>query len=106
MRDAAARWSDPETSHAAAETDVTDLERCVLRAIIYLNGATTHEIANYTKLSLVSVSPRIRPLVRKNKVEDSGERRIGESGKRSIVWRKKKRERRLLIRRRVNRRAL
>ena len=85
--DAFARATDPTTSLAAAESiRSTDLEQKVLDIIIILNGATTHEIAEYSGISLVSASPRIRPLVRKGFIRDSGERRVGRSNRKSIVW--------------------
>ena len=89
FRDAAARSSDPGTSHvAAALVNTTRLETIVLTYLEH-NPSTTHEIAAGTGLDLVSISPRIKPLVRKGLVEDSGELRKGPSGRKSIVWRKK-----------------
>lgn len=85
----AARHADPDTAKAAAKTvAVADLEALVLGALrkFRLAGMTTHELAEYLKLSLVSVSPRMRPLVKKGLVVDSGERRAGTSGRTSIVW--------------------
>ena len=84
-----ARQSDPETSHQAARTlTPTQLEDKVLTALkLHPAGATTHELAAMLKLSLVTVSPRMAPLSRKGLVVDSGRRKCGESGRRSIVWR-------------------
>lgn len=83
-----ARRLDPDTSKkAAASVPVADLEARVLRALrICKNGMTTHELSWLLKVDLVSVSPRMRPLVEKNLVVDSGERRSGDSGRKSIVW--------------------
>jgi predicted ArsR family transcriptional regulator len=50
------------------------------------SGLTTHELADVLQLSLVTVSPRMRPLVRRGAVIDSGERRKNVSGRASIVW--------------------
>lgn len=82
------RRLDPDTSKkAAASIPVADLEGRVLRALkLSRAGMTTHELAWLLKVDLVSVSPRMRPLVDKNLVQDSGERRRGESGRASIVW--------------------
>ena len=83
-----ARRVDPDTSKkAAAAVPVAYLEARVLRALkLSREGMTTHELAWLLKVDLVSVSPRMRPLVEKNLVRDSGERRRGDSGRASIVW--------------------
>lgn len=85
---ALARRTDPPTAHAAARSiDVTDLEALVLAALkCSLDGLTTHELATRCGLSLVTVSPRMRPLVHKARVRDSGRKRAGTSGRKSIVW--------------------
>ena len=58
MNDAFARHSDPSTSHAAAASMRTsELEQKVLKAIIELNGATTHEISDHTGMPYWSVTP-------------------------------------------------
>lgn len=87
----AVRSTDPDTSvEAALSIKATELESRVLDAIMRrADGATSHEISESLHMSLVTVSPRLRPLVRKGLIEDSGERRVGESGRRSIVWRAK-----------------
>jgi predicted transcriptional regulator len=85
---ARARRADPPTSHEAARSvKVTDLEAVVLEALrLSYNGLTSHELAERTGLSLVTVSPRLRPLADKGEVRDSGRKRKGESGRNSIVW--------------------
>lgn len=88
MESGRARRRDPDTAKkAAAKVLVADLEARVLKALRLLKGATTHELAWLLKVDLVSVSPRMRPLAEKGLVQDSGERRRGESGRASIVWR-------------------
>jgi DNA-binding MarR family transcriptional regulator len=90
-----ARTTDPETSHAAAESvkgsEATRLEAMVVMALVKREnkaGLTTHEIAKVTGLEYGSVTPRIRPLVKKGWIMDSGERRIPEGRtKAGIVWR-------------------
>ena len=83
-----ARTTDPETSHEAAARAPTDLEARVLAVLgRFANGATTYELSAAMGESLVTVSPRMRPLVNKYLVEDSGIRRRGESGRNQIVWR-------------------
>ncbi len=89
---ALSRRTDPATAEAAAQSvtpELPRLENVVLDALKQRGerGATTNELASLTGMSLVTVSPRIRPLVRKNLVEDSGERRAGASGRKSTVWR-------------------
>jgi hypothetical protein len=82
-----ARRADPDTAKAAARTvSVSDLESKVLETLRRFGGMTTHELAEYLDLSLVSISPRMAPLRSKRFVVDSGERRKGPSGVRSIVW--------------------
>jgi predicted transcriptional regulator len=82
-----ARRTDPETSHEAARSiNITRLEKVVLDAFISHGEMTTHELAQVTSLELVTVSPRVRPLVRKGLIRDSGRRKIGESGRPSIIW--------------------
>jgi hypothetical protein len=85
----AARRRDPETSKAAARhVDTNQLEAIVLDALrSHPRGLTSHQIASLTGLSLVTVSPRMRPLVRKNLIVDSGEKRAGVGFAKSIVWR-------------------
>lgn len=87
FRDAAARRTDPSTSHAAASAvDATRLETIVMKQLKHHGGMTTHELADSTGLDLVSISPRMRPLVRKNLVRDSGKKRGGSNHRASIVW--------------------
>jgi hypothetical protein len=87
----ASRQDDPDTSHDAAQSiRVTHLEDVVLRALFDAGreGLTTFELVDVTGLSLVTVSPRLRPLVRKGRAYDSGQRRENPAtGRRAIVWR-------------------
>jgi hypothetical protein len=90
-----ARSHDPETSReAAASVDVTKREAEVLAALKDLGGkATVEQIADH--LAIVNereelgsnISPRIKPLCRKGKVEFSGEFGVSRQGKRQRVWR-------------------
>jgi predicted transcriptional regulator len=83
-----ARKADPPTAKAAARSvDATDLEQAVLAALLTNGPMTTHEVARYLNRELVTVSPRMAPLVRKGLVQDSTLRREGPSGRKSIVWR-------------------
>ena len=84
-----ARRSDPDTSYAAAASFVpTELEAKVLTCLRkFPNGATSFQLAESMGLSLVTVSPRLRPLCDKGYIEDSGRRQRGDSGRYQIVWR-------------------
>lgn len=85
-----ARQSDPDTAQDAARSltgQLTTLEKLCLQEIEKSSaGLTSHEIAQLTGLHLVTVSPRLRPLSDKGRIADSGVRRVGSSGRASIVW--------------------
>lgn len=89
-----ARRRDPGTSHdAAASVDVTPLEMAVVGALKSNPcGLTSFEIADILRLSLVTVSPRLRPLVDKGLVADSGTKRPGPNNMLRIVWQLRKRQ--------------
>lgn len=84
-----ARSTDRDTSHEAAESvRATELEATVLNALRrFPNGATSYQLAESLRLSLVTVSPRLRPLVSKGLAEDTGRRERGPSGRSQTVWR-------------------
>jgi predicted ArsR family transcriptional regulator len=88
-----ARGRDPATSHAAAESiRLSDLESTVLIELRkFSDGATSYALAESLGMSLVTVSPRLRPLVNKGLVEDSGRREVGSSGRSQTVWRARER---------------
>lgn len=78
-----ARSTDPGTSHAALASIGSD---CTVRAKILASlqtygPSTSHEIAERTGLSLVTVSPTIAPLRRKDLVIDTNIKRDGRT-----VW--------------------
>lgn len=83
-----ARNSDPSTSHeAGAGVRAGTIEQRVMAALRNNPlGLTTHEIAEFLRLSLVTVSPRMRPLVKRGEVRDSGfrARLPGQPGR--IIW--------------------
>lgn len=85
---ARARTTDPRTSKlAAASVDVTPTEAHVVGALLaYPDGLITHEIADITRMALVTVSPRMKPLAEKGIIEDSGKKRPGPSNRLSIIW--------------------
>lgn len=86
------RRTDPPTSAAAAASIAGALPQLEQEVLAVLRargeqGATTHELAALMGASLVSVSPRIAPLRERGLVRDSGQRRKGDSGRFSTVWR-------------------
>jgi len=90
MNDAHARATDPSTSHEAAESitgALPKLEAVVLTALRAApNGATSTELAQALDLSLVTVSPRLRPLANRGLIVATALRRKGLSGRAQIVW--------------------
>ncbi len=77
-----ARTTDPTESHAASErVSASALCNLVLEALRNRGAMTTHEIAEATGVSLVSISPRMKPLSVAGLVQRTGERRNG-----SAVW--------------------
>lgn len=87
-RRALARSSDPDTSHAAAAgVQVETVEARVLGALrLRPAGLTTHDLASALGLSLVTVSPRMRPLVKRGEVRDSGFRARLPGQPSRIIW--------------------
>jgi uncharacterized membrane protein len=85
-----ARKSDPDTSREAAiSLDLPHLERIVLKALMSGGPMTSNELADFLRMPLVTVSPRLRPLADKGLIEDTELRRAGSSGRKSIVWARK-----------------
>jgi len=85
-----ARKTDPETSKQAASTvDATKLEIIVLEAIrSFPNGCISEQVENVLyPIKASSITPRYRPLLKKNLIEDTGERRAGSSGRSQRVLR-------------------
>ena len=82
--DAFARNTDPQTSHDAAAramSKVSLLEYDVIGQLQRGGPQTTGEIAAKAEISLVSISPRMKPLEKKGLVLRTDSRRRG-----SIVW--------------------
>jgi hypothetical protein len=77
------------TSHAAAEriAPVAGTIREKVLACLRTGGPlTTDQIAARINHPYVSVQPRVSELKADGKVEDSGQRRIGQWGVANIVW--------------------
>ncbi len=88
---AAARNSDPDTSHLSAafmrKEKANRLEALVVSTLrIHSHGLTNHELVTATGVDWNTITPRIAPLVRKGLVYDSGERRKGSTNRPCIVW--------------------
>lgn len=93
---ALARNTDPETSKTAADEvegeEASKMEQKVVDALARnKDGLTNHELVSATGVDWNSITPRVRPLVRKQIIEDSGVKRMGPKGKNCIVWRLKAR---------------
>jgi DNA-binding MarR family transcriptional regulator len=84
------RSNTPETSVDALKSlDVSNLEGCVLRALIALGnrGGTSEEIADQLGMNLQTITPRLKPLENKGLVERTGEKRKGSSNRARVVFR-------------------
>lgn len=92
----AARWSDPETSHAAAESiKPSHLQGIIIETMAKgpRGGMITHEIADSCGIGYQTITPRMKRMVEKGWVYDTGERRCWGGGpgspsttRESIVW--------------------
>ena len=83
-----ARNTDPQTSKEAAQSvDVTNLEQIVLDVIkSYPKGCITEQIElDLPDVRISSISPRIRPLINKGLIIDTGEKRPSSSGRNQRV---------------------
>ena len=80
-----------DTSYADAESiaETAPTLRSMCRAAFAASGdgLTADEVAEILGHSILSVRPRVTELGRLNLIEDSGERRANQSGKKAIVWR-------------------
>lgn len=80
-----------DTSKAAAESIVPQLPRLELLVYTFIlnsgtDGATTDEIEYGTQLAHQTASARVRGLVLKGRIRDSGMRRNTRSGRKAAVW--------------------
>lgn len=82
-----AGWKAEGTSREAAEkVDAKTLRARVLTELAKSPG-TADEIAHRLHIDRLSIRPRLSELSALGRVEDSGVRRVNESGKRAVVWR-------------------
>ena len=80
---------ESDTSEQAAlsvQPHLPRLERVVLTAIADGGGRTSDEVEQATGLAHQTVSARIRGLVQRGLLADSGERRVTRSGRKAAVW--------------------
>jgi len=78
------RTTDPDTSHAAANTvDTSQLESMVYQVISkYPEGCIADDVEKeLAHLRSHSITPRFAPLIRKGFIVDTGERRRASSGR-------------------------
>lgn len=78
------RTTDPDTSHAAANTvDTSKLESMVYEVISkYPKGCIADDVEKeLAHLRSHSITPRFAPLIRKGFIVDTGERRRASSGR-------------------------
>lgn len=77
-----------ETSQAAAASVTPDLGRleAIVFACIKARPRTCDEVEAVTGLSHQTVSARIRGLVLRAALEDTGQRAITRSGRRAAIW--------------------
>ena len=86
-----ARARDPVTSHAAGAS-VADIQDHLFGQIHNWllprgdEGGTSFEIADGTGIERVTISPRLKPMEKLGLVRRTDERRVGPSGRYSIVW--------------------
>ncbi len=82
-----------DTSLAAAEmmADKAPTLRELCKAALKASdgGLTADEVAEVLDQSILSIRPRLTELGRLGEIEDAGERRKNQSGKKAIVWRMK-----------------
>lgn len=80
-----------ETSKQAATEMNEKASGLQLDCLMILNHGerTADEIASRLNKSILAIRPRLSELLRKGKIEDSGERRPNASGKMAIVWKLK-----------------
>jgi hypothetical protein len=85
-------YQPTDTSKAAAESmepHVTRLAGLVLDYLKFRGARTCEEVEQGLGFRRSTASARITELKLKGKIEDTGERRPTESGRKAIVWRVK-----------------
>ncbi len=99
-RKPAARNADPDTSHAAARSmegeRQVSMHRRILAAMPWNVGLTQFDLARTTGLRPEQIHKRLSELARDNpeknyiaEIRDTGDRRLGDTGRYCIVWMRK-----------------
>lgn len=86
-----ARSTDPDTSHEAAnamsDARITELQQAALDALKALGGSGTNDdIVEQSGVDWNTITPRMRPLLRKGLVSIEGKRRSTRTGRKQIIW--------------------
>ncbi len=86
-----ARSTDPDTSHEAAKAASSahqvmcdEVERVLLLA--GPRGMITHEVSEETSIQAWSISPRMKPMEKAQRVCRTERRRTHTGNRKSIVW--------------------
>lgn len=88
---ARARRCDPFTSHLSAgkiTPRLGTIDDSIYKALLAVgeSGATSDEIVEMTGIKYRSVTPRLKPMMRKGLVTGGNETRVGESGHKNLIW--------------------
>lgn len=95
-----AKTTDPETSHAAAASvkNITQTQQAILSIFDRFGSMVDDRLVELYNLkvvggtapraSLSGIKTRRKELVVRGLIQDSGDRRVLESGRRAIVWSK------------------
>ena len=81
--------SKDDTSQDAAKSMLkrAGILRAKVLACLQVQSLTVHECARLLNETVPAVQPRFSELRAINKITDTGDRRINDSGRRAIVWR-------------------
>ena len=83
-------FKEPTTSRDAAQSmakAAPKMREKVKAAFRRYGPATADQIADQLRLSVLSVRPRVAELARMGVIEDTGDRRLNDSGRGAKVWR-------------------
>ena len=81
-----AKTGGTSTEAAEAMKPRAGILRAKVLALLKVRRLTTDECAEILKESVLAIRPRFSELRAQNLIEDTGDRRINDSGRRAIVW--------------------